>query len=66
MNLNAHFILRNYCAVKYYIAGALFVILFDLKPLVFEQVQHRLGPPPYTGGPGQTAPVAPRPIGGTG
>ena len=31
--------------------------------ILFERVQHCLGPP-HTGGPGQTAPVAP-PVGGT-
>ena len=54
-NFNAHFILHNYCAVKYFIAGAPFVILFDLKPLVFEQVQHYLGTPLHWG-PGARAP----------
>ena len=51
--------LRSYCAVHYYIAGVPFiwndfipqkrvvqsVVLFDLKPLVFEQVQHCFGLP---------------------
>ena len=32
--------------------------------ILFERVQHRLGPP-HTGGPGQTAPVAPPPPVGT-
>ena len=60
-NFNTHFILHNYCAVKYYIAGARFVILFDVKPLVFEQVQHCLGGAltlgaPIHWGPGARAP----------
>ena len=33
------------------------------EQILFEQVRHCLGAPLYTGGPGQTAPVAP--VGGT-
>ena len=40
-----------------------FVVLCDLKPLQVSALS--LWGPPYTGGPGQTAPVAPRPCGGT-
>ena len=57
-NFNAHFISHNYCAVHYYIAGAPFVVLFYLKRLVFEQVQHCLGAPLHCG-PGANCPCCP-------
>ena len=50
----------NYCAVHYYTAGALFVVLFYLKRLVFEQVQHCLGGPLHLG-PGANYPGCPPP-----
>ena len=48
----------NYCAVHYYTARAPFVVLFYLKRLVFEQVQHCLGAPLYWG-PGTNCPCCP-------
>ena len=54
-NFNAHFI-----TVQSTTAGAPFVVLFYLKRLVFEQVQHCLGPPLHWG-PGANCPCCPPP-----
>ena len=58
-NFNARFILR-----KPRLRSPLlypFVVPFDLKPLVFEQVQHCLGAPLYWG-PGANCPCCPPPL----